>query len=263
MPIHEEIVSHTGGKYKVIKIAQENVSDLEELIRHRLVDICFGAESVRIEPDIKTYKAACMQLYSNLIRYDEAKKYGLIGELMMHVLAPNMLDFEAESMSMLLSLQNQNIKPGFDLNFHDRNQKKIWYGEVKSGLDHEDRSELITRARDGLRNYFDNINNPNIEKSTSYRWDAAKHEVAVIFTADERANLSKLLTSDRASISTNADKRRNVILMTVNFGDRYYELNTTQDIENSINNLVKLKCFDDYFVINTHKKAFDDIIDFP
>lgn len=261
MPIHDEIVTHTGGKYKVVKIAQENLPDLKELIKDCLADICFGAEGVRIEPDTYTYVEACRQLHSNLERYDDVKKYGLVGELLMHVLAPGVLDFEAESMSIILALQNQNIKPGFDLNFHDKNQKKIWYGEVKSGLNHEDRKELITRARDGLRNYFDNIDSAG-EKSTSYRWDAAKHEVAVIFAAEERVTLSQLLTSDRASISTNSDKRRNAILMTVSFGDTSYELSTTQDIEDSIANLINLNCFDDYLVINTHKQTFDDIIDF-
>lgn len=261
MSIHDEIVTHTGGKYKVIKIAQENISDLKELIKDCLVDVCFGAEGARIEPDTYTYTEACRQLYSNLDRYDDVKRYGLIGELLMHVLAPGALDFEAESMSMVLALQNQNVKPGFDLNFHDKNQEKIWYGEVKSGLNHDDRKVLIARARDGLRNYFDNIDSAG-EKSTSYRWDAAKHEVAVIFAAKERATLSQLLTSDRTSISTNSGKRRNAILMTVSFGDSSYELSTTQDIEESINNLVKLNCFDDYLVINIHKQTFDDIIDF-
>ncbi len=261
MSIHDEIVTHTGGKYKVIKIAQENLPDLKELIKDSLVDVCFGAEGVRIEPDTYTYVEACRQLYSNLDRYDDVKKYGLIGELLMHVLAPGVLDFEAVSMSMILALQNQNIKPGFDLNFHAKYQKKIWYGEVKSGLNHEDRKELITRARDGLRNYFDNIDSVG-EKSTAYRWDAAKHEVAVIFAAKERVTLSQLLTSDRASISANKDKRRNAILMTVSFGETSYELSTTQDIEDSITNLVNLNCFDDYLVINTHKQTFDDIIDF-
>ncbi len=261
MPIYEQIITHTGGKYKVIKIAQNNLLDLKELIKEHLADVCFGAEGVRIEPDTYTYVEACRQLYSNLDRYDEVKRYGLVGELLMHVLVPGVLDFEAQSMSMVLALQNQNIKPGFDLNFHDRNQKKIWYGEVKSGLNHNDRKELITRARNGLRNYFDNIDSTG-EKSTSYRWDAAKHEVAVIFAAEERATLSQLLTSDRTSISTNSNKRKNAILMTVSFGDSSYGLNTTQDIEDSINDLIRLNCFDDYLVINAHKQTFDDIIDF-
>lgn len=262
MPIHDEIVTHTGGKYKVIKIAQENLPDLKELIKGCLADVCFGAEGVRIEPDVYTYTHACRQLSSNLDRYDEVKRYGVIGELLMHVLVPRMLDFDAESMSRVFALQNQNVKPGFDLNFHDRNQKKIWYGEVKSGLNHEDRRELITRARDGLRSYFDNIDSTEANKSTSYRWDAAKNEVAVIFASEKRVTLSQLLTSDRASIGANSGKRRNAILMTVNFGDNSYELSTTQDIEDSITNLERLNCFDDYLIINTHKKTFDDIIDF-
>lgn len=261
MPIYDEIVTHTGGKYKVVKIARENIPDLKNLIKGRLANVCFGVEEVRIEPDTYTYAEACRQLSANLDRFDEVKRYGLIGELLMHVLAPGMMDFDAESMSMVLALQNQNIKPGFDLNFYDKSQKKIWYGEVKSGLDHGDRKELITRARDGLRNYFDNINSVG-EKSTSYRWDAAKHEVAVMYAAEERVVLSRLLTSDRASISTNSNNRRNAILMTVSFGDTSYELSTTQDIEESIANLASLSCFDDYLVINTHKKTFDDIIDF-
>lgn len=261
MPFHSEIITHTGGKYKVIKIAPENLAELKDLIRDELINICFGAEGARIEPDIYTYAEACKQLSSNIERYDEVKQYGLIGELLMHVIVPGILDFSAESMSMILALQNQNVKPGFDLNFYDKNQKKIWYGEVKSGLNHEDRKVLITRARDGLRNYFDNINSTG-EKSTSYRWDAAKHEAAVMFASEQRITLSQLLTSDRASIGANSDERRNAILMTVSFGENSYELDSIQDIEDSITSLVNLHCFDDYLVISAHKKIFDDIISF-
>lgn len=261
MPIHDDVVVSAGHKYKVLRIAQEHLPELQNLLRSQLSNICYGPERVNIEPDEYTYRAACRQLHANLDRYDEVKKYGLVGELLMHILAPQLLGFNAESMSTLLALQNQNVKPGFDLNFHDKDEKKIWYGEVKSGLNLEDRKVLIARARDGLRNYFNNIGSTG-EKSTHYRWEAAKSEVAVMFASEDRVTLTQLLTSDRSSIQRNDGKRRNAILMTVNFGDDSYDIDGDQDINDSITSLERMGCFDDYLVISSHKRTFDDIIDF-
>lgn len=266
MPLFNDVLTQEGEhdhvKYKVLKVGDEQLEELKALVRVRLAEICYGSERIAIEPDQYTYRSACRQIYENLERYDDVKKYGLIGELLMHVLAPSFLDFSAESLSMVLALQNQNIKPGFDLNFHDTEGKRIWYGEVKSGLGSAtSRKELITRARDGLRNYFDNVATPG-EDSTFYRWEAAKAEVAVMFASERRIELTKLLSDDRSMIQQRDGSRRNAILMAVSFGNTAYDTVDTQDITTSIDNAKRLSCFDDCIIICTHRKAFDDMIDF-
>lgn len=260
MPLLENALTHRGVKYKVLKVGSEHVNELHDLIRVRLAEICYGTERINIEPDEYTYKVACVQLSNNLARYKETMQYGLIGELLMHVLAPHFLEFEVESMSVILSLQNQNIKPGFDLNFYESANKKIWYGEVKSGLAATERQELVERARDGLRVFFDNINTTG-KKATRYRWEAAKVEVATIFAQKKKVNLTKLLTSDRSLIALGDRGRRNAILMAVSFGEEGY-LHEAADIEDSIERIDGLNNFDEYFVICMHHAAFIDIIRF-
>lgn len=266
MPLFDDVLAqegeHENVKYKILKIGDEQLEGLKDLIRSRLAEICYGAERMGIEPDQYTYHSACKQMYDNLDRYDDVKKYGLIGELLMHVLAPNFLGFNAESLSMVLALQNQNIKPGFDLNFHEIDEKRVWYGEVKSGLDvTTDRQELITRARDGLRNYFDNIATPG-EDSTFYRWEAAKAEVAVMFASGRRIELTKLLSDDRNMIQQRSGSRRNAILMAVSFGETSYDTVDINDVTRSIDNAKRLSCFDNCMIICTHRKTFDDVIEF-
>ena len=173
-------------KYKILKIDDYHFEDLKEMIKNQLAEVCYGVEPIAIEPDEYTYHAACRQIHKNLLRYKDEAKYGLIGELLMHILAPNYLDFSAESISRIFALQNQNIKQGFDLNFYDKGCKKIWYGEVKSGLvEKSNRRGLINKAHKGLKNYFDNIMSKK-EISTRHRWEAAKAEVAVMFASEKK-----------------------------------------------------------------------------
>lgn len=260
MPVLEDVMAQSGLKYKVLKLTAASVDELHDLIRQRLAVICYGAERINIEPDEYTYKSACRQLTENLARYEDVMQYGLIGELLMHVLAPHFIDFEAESMSVILALQNQNIKPGFDLNFFESANKKIWYGEVKSGLAATERQELLDRARSGLRVFFDNIHATG-EKSTRYRWEAAKAEVATIFAQKKKVGLTKLLTSDRSLIGSGDRGRRNAILMTVNFGDDNYN-DDVSDIESAIERIDRLNNFDEYLVICMHHEAFANVIQF-
>ena len=254
---------HNRVKYRILKISSHHFDGLKEMIRDQLAEVCYGAEPIAIEPDEYTYQAACRQMYENLMsRKDEEGKYGVIGELLMHILASNYLDFSAESMSRIFALQNRNIKPGFDLNFYDKDCKKIWYGEVKSGLvEKTNREELINRASKGLKNYFDNIMSEG-QASTRYRWEAAKAEVAVIFASKKKIELTKLLSSSKNMIRQRKGFNRNAILMAVNFGDFAYNITDTKDVIKKIDSIKKTGCFDNFIIICIHRKIFDDIIDF-
>ena len=249
-------------KYRILKIDDHHFEDLKEMIKNQLAEVCYGAEPIAIEPDEYTYHAACRQMYENLMRYSDKGRYGVIGELLMHILAPKYLDFSAESISRIFALQNQNIKQGFDLNFYDKGCKKIWYGEVKSGLaGKNNRRELINKAHKGLKNYFDNIMSKK-EISTRHRWEAAKAEAAVMFASEKKIELTKLLSSSRNMISQRKGSNRNAILMAVNFGDFAYDITDAKDIIRKIDGIKKTECFDDFIIICIHRKMFDDIIDF-
>lgn len=140
--------------------------------------------------------------------------------------------------------------------------KKIWYGEVKSGLvEKSNRRELINRAHKGLKNYFDNIMSKK-EISTRHRWEAAKAEVAVMFASEKKIELTKLLSSSRNMISQRKGSNRNAILMAVNFGDFAYDITDIKDIIRKIDDIKKTGCFDYFIIICIHRKMFDDIIDF-
>lgn len=266
MPLSDDVLcvkdEYDHVKYRILKIDDHHFEDLKEMIKNQLAEVCYGVEPIAIEPDEYTYHAACRQIHKNLLRYKDEAKYGLIGELLMHILVPNYLDFSAESISRIFALQNQNIKQGFDLNFYDKGRKKIWYGEVKSGLvEKTNREELINRASKGLKNYFDNIMSEG-QASTRYRWEAAKAEVAVIFASEKKIELTKLLSNSRNMVYQREGTNRNAILMAVNFGDFAYDITDTKDIIRKIDGIKKTECFDNFIIICIHRKMFDDIIDF-
>lgn len=253
---------HDHVKYRILKIDDHHFEDLKEMIKNQLAEVCYGVEPIAIEPDEYTYHAACRQIHKNLLRYKDEAKYGLIGELLMHILAPNYLDFSAESISRIFALQNQNIKQGFDLIFYDKDCKKIWYGEVKSGLvGKANRRELINKASNSLKSYFDNIMAEGND-STQYIWEAAKAEVAVMFASEKKIELTKLLSSSRNMISQRKGSNRNAILMAVNFGDFAYDITDIKDIIRKIDDIKKTGRFDNFIIICIHRKMFDDIIDF-
>lgn len=247
-------------EYRVVEILPEHFEHLCEAIRNELQLICFGEYFTVISPRHSTYKEACKRLIFMLNRKDENRKIGVIGELLMHLIVPKVFGREVESVSRLLSMQDKNIKHGFDLNYFDSANKSIWYGETKAGS-HTDRKDLILRAKNGLKKYFFNVDSDK-ENDTNAVWDAFLIESMTIFDAGSNGfqTFKNCLLSDRDNVSKGC--LLNALLMVVNFGEFENELEEIEDIKNQLNMIKRERLFNECLIISARRKLYDDIIGF-
>lgn len=261
--IKESLETGKGGRYSVIRLTEDHIEDLKTLLKNRLVEICYGQGAIEMEPDEYTYHKACKHIWRQLMKSDFERRYAIIGEMIMHLLSPLMIHFNVEPISLMLSLQDRNIKHGFDINFYSPEYKKIWYGEVKSGYNQK-RVDLINRAHKDLDDYFQNIESPGKGKNnTSYRWEAAKNEARVILSADH-AKLKQILaslTESREGILKRQGAKRNALIMTVNFG-AVNSPTQHKDIEQYLDGDKAKRSFDNCIVLSVAKENIDDIITF-
>jgi len=261
--MQNDIYHNQDKQFYVLRITDEHIPELKKVLGENLIEMCYGAKNQLFDPNGVTYTKACKAIIT-LIEYSstEARKYGAIAEMLMHVIVPMCLGPDFQSISLLLALQDRNVKHGFDLNFAQRKNKLIWYGEVKSGNEQK-RSELLYRAYSGMKTNFINIDNANAKDNTSSKWDAAKHEVLVKFLDKDALPLHKILSDDQNNnIKNSTAGKRNAIFMTVNYGNTNYDSALdTDDIEH-IQDIARKNGFDHVIIIAAHKKIFSDIIDF-
>lgn len=255
----EPSIDTSSRDFAVTYLSDDHTEWIKQQLKNKLIEICYGNVKPNMFPDEYTYHKVCKHIADILATEVEIHKYGIVAEIIMHLLAPKMITFKVNPLSMLLSLQDQNIKHGFDINFYDTKRKRIWYGEVKSGYD-QTRDELIVRARDGLRTYFDNID--SVKANTEYRWEAAKNEAFIMLCGDKSlSNILKLYTTNKNDIRNKTNHKRNAILMTVNFGEINHP-EAHDDIKKQLKNIKAKKYFDNCIILSASKEQFEDIIDY-
>ena len=242
---------------KIVEILPEHINALHDKIKDELNSIYFGQRNVEEDLKCHTYQRACEELTVTLSSCDEKRKYGVIGELLMHMMVPKLFP-SFESMSVLFSLVDKNIKHGFDLNYHSVKGGEIWYGEVKSGKNQE-RSVLIRRARDGLSNNFENTVAIGKE-NTLKKWDAAIVELSTIYCDRKKRKLTRMLRQSRDSIINN-DGCRNALIMVVNYGV-VEDFANPEDIDDELKIISDKNLFDKCLVISARKEIYDDIVEF-
>lgn len=255
----DDIEFSKDRRYSVIRLNDSHITELKGMLRDRLAQICYGEGCIETEPDEYTYHKACKHLWSQLSGISSQRQYAIVAEIIMHLVSPSMLHFEVEPLSVALALQDKNIKHGFDINFLELQNKRIWYGEVKSGCN-QSRSILIGRAHDDLKKYFENIESDG-DDDTSYRWEAAKNEARVIFSANTAKvkEVVRLLTESRNGILNGKKDKRNAIIMAVNFGVTGIPCDHL-DIERYIKKTDKKHIFDNHVVLSVAKEQVEDII---
>ena len=250
-----------GEAYRVVEILPEHYAQLCKAIRQELQIICFGGYITTLDPKRSTYKKACRRVFSMLDCNDENRKIGIIGELLMHLVVPKVFGSEIESVSRLLSLQDKNIKHGFDLNYFDNDSKMIWYGETKSGGTGIKRNNLILRAKNGLKKYLLNVDNGK-EDDTDAVWDALVIESMAIFGSGSSKYqvFTECLFADRDSAAKSQSK--NALLMVVNFGESENKLEEIQDIQDQLMKIEESHVFNKCLIISAKKDLYDDIFSF-
>lgn len=256
---YEELAPRHDG-YRVVRISPEHFGALCEAIRLDLLEICYGKDRVGLDPKLQTYKYACREISNMLNGMEDKKKIGCIGELIMHLIVPEVFGSKIEPLSVLLSMSDCNIKHGFDLNYYQYDNSSIWYGEVKSGIDQE-RKKLIKRAEKGLGGYFTGLNKTGKE-NTQKKWDVALNEMTLMFFAHQKKlmNLTHIFNKSRNDVADGVS--RNALIMVVNFGVCDTDFRNTEDIEEELKNIKTNNIFDNCLIISARRELFTDILGF-
>lgn len=260
--IKDSIEFDPQHRYSVLRLDDEHMLELERLLKKCLAEICYGKGSVNMEPDEYTYHKACHHIHEQLIDANSVRRGAIVAEMIMHLLAPIMIEFDIEPLSVLLSLQDKNIKHGFDINFLNLQNSMIWYGEVKSGNDKK-RQKLIDRAHKDLTGYFDNVGAKG-KKSTSYKWDAAKNEIRVIYAGEgeKLEQILRLFSESKAGILAGQGGKRNALIMAVNFGKADFPPDHSDIAKYLDKKIDKEHHFDNCIVLSVAKEQINDIISF-
>lgn len=232
--------------------------ELQKKIRDELSAIALGAAEVAALPEYNNYRTTLREF---LVRYNskaEDTQKGMIGELLSHILIPELFQ-NLTSLSVLLNKEEQSIKKGFDIIYCDIPQSALWYSEVKSGHKAEkDSSEkanhtLVKRAYADLKEKFG--------EGRASLWRSALIDVSLTLDASMAANAKKLLSNDSPLVSPSISTDKNAILISVLYEppSNCYTLNSLKVI---LDELLAKNEFKSLIVFSIQKETFQKIANF-
>jgi len=136
-------------------IVSDLSKDLKTRIREELSSICFGFSSAASKDPAYTYKETLKEFIRRYKSKPSKTQKGMIGELLAHILITEYED-DLQTVSPYFNLEERSIKKGFDIVFHNRSSKDLWYAEVKSGEYKKSASgianaHLLARARKDMK----------------------------------------------------------------------------------------------------------------
>ncbi|AEP10301.1 Hachiman antiphage defense system protein HamA [Micavibrio aeruginosavorus] len=192
----------------------ENFSEsLQEKIRQNLTAIAHGKSTSEEPIPQYAYKPTLKNFMDRYTSKDENTKKGLIGELLAHVLIPDIFQ-NLTSLSVYFNKEERSIKKGFDIIYCDLSEKSVWYSEVKSGHknanddSNEANTVLLERANTDLRDKF-------LEGRGSL-WDSALIDVTLVLGSAQSITVKQLLSLDSPLNDAGAtSKDKNAILISV------------------------------------------------
>ena len=138
-------------------------------------------------------------------------KKGIIGELISHILIPEILP-HLTMISVMRNKEENSMKKGFDSIYFD--DSNIWYCEVKAGGDenteediNEKNKALLARAKTDLKS--------DVYGDRDSLWYSAIVDVdATVFRNSKKIKIKELLHQDHPDVS-NRNMNRNVIMSSV------------------------------------------------
>jgi hypothetical protein len=137
-------------------------TELQDKIRNELSAIALGAAEIVALPEYNNYHTTLREFLARYKDKTEDTQKGMIGELLSHILIPELFQ-NLTSLSVLLNKEERSIKKGFDIIYCDIPQSALWYSEVKSGhKTTEDSSEkanhtLVKRAYADIKKNLEKV----------------------------------------------------------------------------------------------------------
>ncbi len=196
-----------------ILIFERVTDEIEQALRSRLADYCYGRVQAGEDPDYYSFDLTVEEFFKLYDSKADTAQLGLAGELIVHLLLPHGHD-RLVSACIYLNKEERNVKKGFDLTFRDQQDGGLWYGEVKSGRVKESQTadkkvrELINTAENGLHAMFTS----DVRRK---RWDAAILDADSALQTSEASSVKKLLRADFKTLNGGSAPKVRAVLCAV------------------------------------------------
>lgn len=177
-----------------VLLVEDITEEIKSTLKSRLVDYCYGRVRAGEDPEYYSFYYTVEEFFHLYDSKPDTIKYGLAGELIVHLLAPFGHD-SLTSACVYFNKEERQLKKGFDLTFLDQNDGGVWYGEVKSGHVNPEQTantkvrDLISEAERGLHEMFTS----DVRRK---RWDAAILDADNALSGNYAKSVKALLRSD-------------------------------------------------------------------
>lgn len=242
-------------------IVDEISEDIQQEIKDRLVDFCWGAAEARSAPDMLSVKNTLASFFERYDAKSEETQLGIAGELVVHITLPYLIP-DLDVVSVLFNKEERSIKKGFDLVFFDDHTRRIWYGEVKTGKLSKSFTDSNAKARDLMHTSIRGLNTMLSEPQIS-RWQAARIDVSLVIEGSTKGNTVRdLLSDDWGGVSSQGPnkKKQNGVFAAVVINPRSHseiDAKTVNDIADSSNSL---STFDRYHAIIVQQDELETVV---
>jgi len=224
MPVVTNISDITGVKIfqdpeiTVVSI-DEFTAELQNLIRERLAEICWGPTANGSRLVAENYKYTMKSLWGRVANKPSKTKIGMAGELITHLFLSRP-GAGYVSVNRMFNLEESSIKKGFDLVLTKQEGKELFLVEVKASgiLRANSTSKVLRLLKVSNSDMNGKLNNP-----ADNLWNnALSHCSSALKKTDLRDKIEAILEVCRDDALTfPSAKDQNVILAGINFnGDK-------------------------------------------
>jgi len=232
---------------------------LKQRIRQNLTAIAHGAATAA-EPILQySYKHTLKSFLERYSSKDENTQKGMIGELLSHVLIPDLFQ-DLTSLSVYFNKEERSIKKGFDIIYCNLSEKTTWYSEVKSGHksanDNSDQANaiLLERASTDLRTKF--------SEGRDSLWNSALTDVTLVLGSEKAVTVKQLLSRDSPLNEANISSQdKNALLISVLYETPENPV-SIGCLQGFFNELKKNGHFKEVIVFSIQKEAYQSVATF-
>jgi hypothetical protein len=201
-----------GDAATSVVVVTDLTDDLKSYIRDHLSHLCYGANFVDGSPDYYSFSRTVGEFLERFDKKPDTTKVGMIGELLTHLLAPEIYP-DLDTVSLFFNKEERSIKKGFDLTFYSDDETGVWYAEVKSG--HVQSGHPADKVIQLLRTAASDLRDKLAAPTRRSLWDAAQIDALAVLGA-ESSNVRQVLQQDeQAAVGGAAWNRLGVLVAAV------------------------------------------------
>lgn len=233
--------------------------ELRDRVRETFASIAHGAATAAEPVALYSYEHTLKEFMERYSGKDENTKKGMIGELLAHILIPDIFD-ELTSVSVYFNKEERSIKKGFDIIYCNLSKGVSWYSEVKSGhrssshSPDEANETLLERARKDLVGKF-------LEGRKSL-WLSALTDVTMVLDSEKAVSVKVLLSEDSPLKKAHAiSEDKNAILVSMLYEDSKNPVSLAA-VNNYLKEVRESGDFKDLIVFSVQKHTYEKVASF-